>query len=71
MVQLSHLHMTIRKNIALTLVNKVLSLFLNMLSRFPSKDKVYFNYMVAVTIHCALEPKKIQSVTVYTFFAMK
>ena len=68
MVQLSHLHMTIRKNIALTLVNKVLSLFLNMLSRFPSKDKVYFNYMVAVTIHCALEPKKIQSVTVSTFF---
>ena len=59
MVQLSHLHMTIRKNIALTLVSKVLSLFLNMLSRFSSKDKVYFNYMVAVTIHCALEPKKI------------
>ena len=71
MVQLSHLHMTIRKNIALTLVSKVLSLFLNMLSRFSSKDKVYFNYMVAVTIHCALEPKKIQSVTVSTFFAMK
>ena len=70
MVQFSHLHLTIGKNMALTLVSKVLSLLLNMLSRFVRGLLPMIkclNFMVAVTIHCALEPKKIQSVTLSIF----
>ena len=57
MVQLSHPYMTTGKTIALTLwtfVNKVMSLLLNMLSRFviaflPRSRCLYFK--AAVTIH--------------------
>ena len=52
-VQLSHPHMTTRKTIALTrwtFLGKVMSLLLNMLSSFSSKEQASFNYMAAVTI---------------------
>ena len=56
-IQLSHLHMTTWKTIALTrwtLVGKVMSLFFNMLSRlvitFLPRSKPSFNFMAAVTI---------------------
>ena len=58
MVQLSHLYMTAGKTIALTVrtfVGKVMSLLLNMLSRFviafSSKEQVSFNFMAEVTTH--------------------
>ena len=56
MVQLSHLYMTTGKTIALTIrtvINKVTSLFFNMLSRchsFPFKEQVSFNFMAAVPV---------------------
>ena len=57
MVQLSHPYMTTEKTIALTrrtLVGKVMSLFLNMLSRlvitFLPRSKSLFNFMAAITI---------------------
>ena len=57
-VQLSHPYMTTEKTIALTrqtFVDKVMSLFFNMLSRlvitFLSRSKVSFNFMAAVTIY--------------------
>ena len=56
-VQISHPYMTTGKTIALTkwtLVGKVMSLLLNMLSRlviiFSSKEQASFNFMAAVTI---------------------
>ena len=56
-VQLSHPYMTTGKTIALTrqtLVGKVMSLLLNMLSQvghnFSSKEQVSFNFMAAATI---------------------
>ena len=54
MVQLSHPYMTTGKTIALTVwtfVDKVMSLFFNMLSRLfiAFKEKVSFNFMVPVT----------------------
>jgi len=56
MVQLSHLHMTTGKTIALsrqTFVGKVMSLLFNMLSRFVigfhSRSK-HLNFIAAVTI---------------------
>ena len=58
MVQLSHPYMTTGETIALTIQNfvgKVMSLLLNMLSRFviafSSKEQASFNFMAAVTIH--------------------
>ena len=70
MVSLSHPHMTTGKTIALTrqtFVGKVMSLLLNMLSRFviaflPRSKCLYF--VAAVTICSDFEPKKIKSVTV-------
>ena len=54
-VQLSHLHMTTGKTIALTrwtFVNKVMSLLFNMLCHsFCSKEQASFNLIAAVTIH--------------------
>ena len=55
MVQLSHLHMTTGKTIALIIqifVSKVMSLLFNMLSRFVIAflPIVSFNFMAAVTI---------------------
>ena len=52
-IQLSHPYMTTGKTIALTrwtFVDKVMSLLLNMLSRFSSKEQASFNFMAAVTI---------------------
>ena len=57
-VQHSHPYMTTRKAIALTIQNfvgKVMSLFLNMLSRFviaflPRSKHFFLNFMIAVTI---------------------
>ena len=54
-VQLSHPYKTTGKTIALTrwtLVGKVMSLLLNILSRFSSKEQVSFNFMAAVNICC-------------------
>ena len=60
MAQLSHLYMTTRKTIALTIqtfVGKVMSQLFNMLSKivmtFLSRSKC-LNYMAAVTIHSDL-----------------
>ena len=57
MVQLSQSYMTTGKTIALTrqtVVDKVMSLLFNMLSRFViafiSRSKCLFNFMAAVTI---------------------
>ena len=53
-VQLLHLYMTTRKTIALTVWNFVGLCFLICclgLSYFPSKKKVSFNFMLAVTIY--------------------
>ena len=57
MVQLLHSYMTTGKSRALsiwTFVNKEMSLFLNMLSKFViafSKEQVSFNFMSLITIH--------------------
>ena len=81
MVQLSYRYMTTGKIIALsiwTFVGKVISLFLNALSRFviafllKSKNLLISWLQLPSTV--ILEPKKIKSVTVSTFshlFAMK
>ena len=58
MAQLSHLHVTARKTVALTIrtfVSKVMSLLLNILSRLvitflPRSKHVSFTFMAAVTI---------------------
>ena len=57
MVQLSHPYMTTGKTISLTrwtIVGKLMSLLLNMLSRFvidfSFKEQTSFNFMAAVTI---------------------
>ena len=71
MVQLSHLYMTIRKNIALirqTFVGKVISLLFNMLSRliiaFLSMSKCHLISWLKSPSAVILEPPKIKSVTV-------
>ena len=58
MVQLSHPYMTTGKTISLTrwtIVGKLMSLLLNMLSRFvidfSFKEQTSFNFMAAVTVH--------------------
>ena len=68
-VQLSHPYMTTGKTIPLTrwtFVSKVMSLLLNIVSRFfhnfSPKEQVSFNFMAAVI----LEPPKIKSDTVST-----
>uniref|UniRef100_A0AC11E163 Uncharacterized protein n=1 Tax=Ovis aries TaxID=9940 RepID=A0AC11E163_SHEEP len=51
--QHSHPYMTTGKTIALTrwtFVGKVMSLLFNMLSSFPSREQVSFNFMAAITI---------------------
>ena len=65
MVQLSHLYMTTRKTIVLTIwtfVSKVMSLLFNTLSRlviaFFPKEQVSFNFMATITVHQSL-PKHI------------
>ena len=68
MIQLSHTYMTTGETIALTIetfVGKIMSLFLNMLSRlfiaFSSKEQVSFNFMLQSPSAVILEPKKIKS----------
>ena len=70
-VQLSHLHMTIGKTIALTrqtFVGKVMSLLFNMLSRlvitFLSRSKRLLISWLLSPSAVLLEPPKIKSVTV-------
>ena len=72
-VQLSHQYMTTGKTIALTrrtLVGKVMSLLLNMLSRlvltFLPRSKRLLIYWLQSPSAVILEPKKINSATVYT-----
>ena len=71
MVQLSHPYMTTGKTIALniwTFVGKVMSLLVNMLSRFVtaflSRSKCLFISWLQSPSAVILEPKKIESVTV-------
>ena len=75
MVQLSHLYMITGKTIALTIqtfVSKVISLLLNKLLRFVitflPRSKCLLNSRLHSAAAVILEPKKIQSVTVSTFF---
>ena len=75
MVQLSHPYMTTGETIALTLwtfVSKVLCLFFNMLSGFviaflPRSKRLLISWLQSPSI-VILEPKKIKSATVSTFF---
>ena len=73
MVQLSHPYMTTGKTIALnirTFVGKVMSLLVNMLSRFVtaflSRSKCLFISWLQSPSAVILEPKKIESVTIST-----
>ena len=74
MVQLAHLYMTTGKTIVLTIrtfVTKVPSLLFNTLSRFvivflPKNKCLLISWLQLPSI-VILEPKKIKSVTVYTF----
>ena len=71
MVQLSHQYMTTGKTIALTIhtfVGKVMSLLLNMLSRFvmtflPKSQHLLISWLQSLSA-VILEPRKIKSVTV-------
>ena len=74
MVQLSHLYMTIGKTVTLviqTFVSKVLSLLFNMLSRFViaflPRDKSLLILWLQSLSAVILQPKKIESDTVFTF----
>ena len=75
MVQLSHPYMITGKTIALsiqTFVDKVMSLFFNMLSRFVIAFLLRSNCLLTSWLQSPsaviLEPKKIKSVTVSTVF---
>ena len=73
MVQLSHPYMTTGKTIALiiwTFVGKVMSILLNMLSRFviaflPSSKHLLISWLQSLSAEI-LEPKRIKSLTVST-----
>ena len=73
MVQLSHPYVTTDKTIALTIwtfVSKVMSLFLNLLSRFataylPRSKCLLISWLWSPST-VVLEPKKVKSVTVST-----
>ena len=74
MVQLSHPYMTARKTIALTIwtfVGKVMFLFFNTLPRFviafvPRNKHLLISWLQSLSV-VILEPKKIKSVSVFTF----
>ena len=73
-VQLSHPYMTTGKTIALTrwtFVGKVMSLLFNMLSRlviaFLPRSKCLLTSWLQSSSTVILEPKKIKSMTAYTF----
>ena len=73
MVQLSHLHMTTRKTVALTIwtfVGKVMSLLFNMLSRLvmaflPRSKPLLISWLQSPSA-VILEPRKVKSVTIST-----
>ena len=74
MTQLSHLYMTTRKTISLTIwtfVGKIISLLSNMLSKFVidflQRSKGFLILWLQSLSAVILEPKKIKSVTVSTF----
>ena len=75
-VQLSHPYVTTGKTIALTrwtFVGKVISLLLNMLSRFlitflPRSKHLLISWLQSPSSAVILEPKKIKSATVATFY---
>ena len=74
MVQLSHSYMTTGKNISSTrwtFVGRIMSLLFNTLSRFVIAFLPKKNYLLISWLHSPstmiLEPKKIKSVTVFTF----
>ena len=75
MVQLSHPYMTTGKTIALTIWNfsqsKVMSLFLNFLSRFVTAFLLRSKHLLISWLQSLsaviLEPKKIKSATISTF----
>ena len=76
MVQLSHPYMTTEKTTALTrqtLVGKMISLLFNMLSRiviaFLPRSKHLLILWLQSLSSVILEPKKIKSITVYTFYS--
>ena len=81
MVQLSHLSITTGKIIALTIwtfVGKVISLLLNILSRFVTaflpRSKLHLISWLQSPSAVILEPKEIKSVTasiVFPYIAMK
>ena len=74
MVQLSHPHMTTGKTIGLTgktFVGKIMALLFNMLSRFamaflPRSKHVLITWLQSPSV-VILEPKKVNSLTVFTF----
>ena len=75
MVQLSHLYMTTRKTIAFTIrtfVGKMMSLLFNMVSRFViaflSRSKCLLISWLQSPSLVTLEPPKIKSANVCTFF---
>ena len=75
MVQFAYLHMTTGKTIALTIqtfVAEVISLLFNTLSRFviaflPKSKRLLISWLQSPSA-VILEPKKIKSVIVSTFF---
>ena len=75
LVQFSHPYMTTGKTIALTIwtsVGKVMSLLLNILSRFviaflPRSKHLLSSWLLVTDFSVILEPKKIKSVTVPSF----
>ena len=72
MVQFSHLYLTAGKNHSFE-VSRVMSLLFNMLSRFVIAflpRSMHLNFMAAVNLKVVLEPKKIKSATVHTFFTI-
>ena len=74
MVQLSLLYMTTGKIIALiiwTLISKVMSLLLNVLSRLhssPSRKQGSFNFMAAVTVNSDFETQENKICHCFHFF---
>ena len=76
MVQLLHLYVTNRKTVTLTIwtfVSKMMSLFFNMLSRFVIVFLPRSKCLLILWLHSPstviLEPKKIKSVTISTYFS--
>ena len=75
LVQFSHLYVTTGKTIALTIwtsVGKVMSLLLNMLSRFviaflPRSKHLLSSWLLVTDFSVILDPPKIKSVTVPSF----